>query len=60
MHPRRVVVIYFVLQALAILGWWFAVLGSDSIAEIFLPTHWPRDVLTAFAFPDLLLLCGGS
>ncbi|MFN3190925.1 MAG: methyltransferase family protein [Aureliella sp.] len=60
MYARKLVALYFVGQALAILLWWIVIFLSNSIAATFQPTDWPLEVLFAFAIPDLLMLGGGS
>lgn len=51
---------YFALQAVAVLGWWLALLLTPGWRAAFRPYSAPDAVLLAFASGDLLILCLGS
>jgi len=58
--PNRAAAGYLVAQAVAVLGWWGAVLASQTVRGWFFPYGGLDPAFVAFLLPDLVLIVGGS
>ena len=58
--PGRRAATYLVVQAVAVLVWWVAVIGSRTAREWFFPYGGLDPAFAAFLLPDLVLVVGGS
>lgn len=59
-RPRIVVTMYFVAQAVAIVGWWMLLVLAPDSRVWFFPEPLTGDALMSFWLADLGLLVGGS
>ncbi|MFN0109626.1 MAG: methyltransferase family protein [Blastocatellia bacterium] len=60
MNLRKLTAPYFVLQALAVLEWWFVLWFRPASRKYFLPPNSNDVFLLAFGLPDLALIVIGS
>ncbi len=56
----RLAGLYFALQSLAVLGWWWALREFEEFRKLFLASGTPERDLMAFFLPDLVLVAAGS
>jgi len=58
--PDRRAAAYLLAQAIGVLVWWVAVIGSHAVRDRFFPYGGLDPAFAAFLVPDLILLVGGS